>query len=63
MNYFYLSGVYSFSVGCLAFTWDAVTTRPVNRKYLAGCFLFDIGCLFFTLDAHEVEMKTNKTQN
>ena len=55
MNYFYATGVYAFSLGCLSFTWDAISIRPTNKKYLAGCILFDIGCVFFIIDSHQSE--------
>ena len=48
----YLLGVYSFSLGCVGFTVDALCTRPIRRWYLAGCLLFDVGCGFFLADAH-----------
>ena len=48
----YKLGVYFFSVGCLAFTFDACRTYPIRRGYLAGCILFDVGCFFFAIDAH-----------
>ena len=54
MNYFYTTGVYAFTLGCVSFTWDAFTARPINKKILLGCLLFDVGCFFFALDAHEV---------
>ena len=51
-DYSYLFGVYIFLIGCLMFTWDAITTNPLNKKYLAGCLLFDFGCIFFAIDGH-----------
>ena len=51
-DYSYLFGVYIFFIGCLMFTWDAVTSNPLNKKYLAGCLLFDFGCIFFAIDGH-----------
>lgn len=48
----YALGSYAFSLGCLAFTYDAVTSRPVRKSYLLGCLLFDVGCVFFVADAN-----------
>lgn len=59
MNVWYICGVYSFSLGCVAFTYDAVKGTPLNKKYLAGCVLFDIGCVFFALDAHDIKYPKN----
>lgn len=51
-KYSYLFGVYIFLIGCLMFTYDALTTNPINKKYLLGCLLFDFGCIFFAIDGH-----------
>ena len=40
MNYFYTTGVYAFTLGCISFTWDAFTARPINKKYLLGCLCY-----------------------
>ncbi len=56
MNYNYAIGAYSFTLGSVILTWDAVTVRPINRKYLVGCLLFDVGCLCFALDAHKISI-------
>lgn len=52
MNVLYAAGVYAFTLGCVAFSVDAVRTRPLNRWYLFGCIMFDAGCAFFLADAH-----------
>lgn len=57
----YAAGVYAFTLGCLAFTIDAVRARPLRRFYLCGCVLFDVGCIFFILDAHAVGPPQSKT--
>lgn len=54
-NWNYLIGVYSFTVGCLSFTTDAVKSRPIRKEYLIGCLLFDIGCAFFIADVHQFD--------
>ncbi len=51
-DYSYLFGVYIFLIGCLMFTWDAITSNTLNKKYLADCLLFDFGCIFFAIDGH-----------
>ena len=51
-KYSYLFGVYIFLIGCLMFTYDTLTTNPINKKYLLGCLLFDFGCIFFAIDGH-----------
>ena len=51
MNYNYLLGSTSFSLGCIAFTVDALKTAPRNRILITGCLLFDLGCVFFMNDA------------
>ncbi len=57
MNIWYTSGVYTFLLGCMAFTYDSIKTLPLNKRYLTGCILFDIGCLFFALDVHNVNIQ------
>ena len=59
MNIWYTSGVYTFLLGCMAFTYDSIKTLPLNKRYLTGCILFDIGCLFFALDVHNVYIQYN----
>ena len=54
MNLNYILGVYSFTIGCLSFTFDAISNNI--QPYLCGCILFDIGCVFFILDAHEIKL-------
>ena len=50
MNDYFL-GSAAFSLGCIAFTVDAVKTKPLNKTILAGCLLFDLGCIFFIKDS------------
>ena len=52
MNIYYMLGVYSFTLGCLSFTFDAIKSHPIRKSYLLGCILFDLGCGFFILDSH-----------
>ena len=52
-KYSYPFGSYSFTIGCLFFTLDALTYKPIRKKYLCGCLLFDIGCVFFIIDSHK----------
>lgn len=49
----YPIGVWAFTAGCLLFTLDAVTARPVRLKYLGGCLLFDLGCVGFLGDFYD----------
>lgn len=55
MNTFYASGVYSFTIGCLVFLWDAMSSEKLNKKYFVGTLLFNVGCIFFIIDAHKSE--------
>lgn len=54
MGVAYILGVYVFLAGCLLFTADGLSDKPVRKLYVAGALLFDIGCVFFALDAHGV---------
>lgn len=49
---YYVAGVYAFSLGCGAFTVDALRARPLRPWYVGGALLFDVGCALFVLDAH-----------
>ena len=52
---YYKLGIYSFTVGCICFTFDSIKVKPFNKCYFLGCILFDIGCGFFIADAHANE--------
>ena len=46
----YLTGLISFLLGCLCFTYDAI--RAKNPALITGSILFDLGCVLFFLDLY-----------
>jgi hypothetical protein len=43
-------GILFYAIGCIAYTYDAIKTEPINKVVLAACICFDIGSLFFMID-------------
>jgi hypothetical protein len=43
-------GILFYTIGCIAYTYDALKSKPINKVVLAACICFDIGSLFFMID-------------
>ena len=51
----YKKGCFTFLIGSLAFTQDALKQKPISKPYLIGCMFFNIGCFYFIKDSYKIK--------